>query len=225
VLIANANNCRFYQREWDGYGANKNKGISLAKYDWILSIDADEVPDEELIQTLHQLKLDDPLMVYDIKFRSYFGEKLVRFGNWGRDHHIRLFNRTLVKWSEPNVHETLILPKQAKVKRIKGHLHHYSSKNADECRRKAIYYAHLSAENYFQRGKRYGIGKLYASSFFSFIKSYFLLLGFLDGRKGYIIAKMLFKNRWLKYHYLRSMNKHKGVPQPLAEPSLTVEYQ
>ena len=90
--IADQYGCRVYHENWDGYGANKNKGITKAKYDWILSIDADEIADLELISTLHTLKLDDPTIVYDISFRSYYGLKQIHFGSWGRDHHIRLFN-------------------------------------------------------------------------------------------------------------------------------------
>src|ERR1700712_5232603 len=67
--------CRVYQKTWDGYGSNKNKGAEAAKYNWILSIDADEVADEALIRSLHQLKFNDPAMVYDINFTSYFGRK------------------------------------------------------------------------------------------------------------------------------------------------------
>ena len=124
--------CRVFKRPWDGYGANKNKGIELAKYDWILSIDADEAPDADLIKSLHSLKLDEPAVAYDIKFRSYFGQKLIRFGSWGRDHHIRLFNRKSVKWSETMVHETLVMPQNASIKKLKGHIHHYSVKNLAE---------------------------------------------------------------------------------------------
>lgn len=97
--IAGKLGCRVFYDEWDGYGANKNKGIARAKYNWILSIDADEIADKFLINDLHKLALDNPKTVYDIKFRSYYGQKRIRFGSWGRDHHIRLFNRTKVKWS------------------------------------------------------------------------------------------------------------------------------
>src|SRR5438105_1708270 len=54
--IAASYGCRVLQKPWGGYGANKNAGIELAKYNWILSIDADEVPDDELIGSLHRLK-------------------------------------------------------------------------------------------------------------------------------------------------------------------------
>jgi len=89
-----------YHETWEGYGANKNKGIARAKYNWILSIDADEIADAELINALHELILDDPKIVYDIKFQSYYGQKLIRFGSLGTGSSHPMFNRKLVRWSE-----------------------------------------------------------------------------------------------------------------------------
>jgi glycosyltransferase involved in cell wall biosynthesis len=205
IAIACENGCTVYTNGWEGYGANKNQGIALAKHDWILSLDADEVADTTLIRSLHSLKLENPKVVYDIKYRSYFGKKRIKFGHWGRDHHIRLFNRKLVKWTEPKVHETLVLPKQVKIKQIGGYLHHYSVKDAHECKAKAIYYAKLSAENYFKAGKKPTFINLYLSPCFAFFINYILFLGLLDGKEGLQISKTIFKNKWLKYHYLNSM--------------------
>ncbi len=221
--IAQAQGCRVYQKNWDGYGANKNKGIELAKYNWILSVDADEVIDLELVLSLHNLKLDNTAIVYDIKFKSYYGEKLIRYGNWGRDHHIRLFNRTLVKWSEPSVHETLLLPKKIKTERLEGYIHHYSVRDSYECNNKALYYARLSAEKYLQTGKRVNAVNLYISPAFSVVKNYILLLGFLDGKEGWSIAKMTYKNKWLKYHYLQLMEN--SIKKRLyTKANLAIEY-
>src|SRR5258708_33409156 len=44
--------CRVYKTAWDGYGANKNKGINVAKYNWILRIEANDIPDDETISSL-----------------------------------------------------------------------------------------------------------------------------------------------------------------------------
>lgn len=201
--ITTENGCRVYQKSWDGYGANKNKGIALARYNWILSIDADEIPDTALLTSIKELDFNEDVnTVYDISFKAYYGNKPINFGNWGRDHHIRLFNRTRVKWSEPPVHETLLLPKNVCVKKLKGHLHHYSVKNAQEHKAKITHYAQLSALKYLQSGKKAGFVKLYISPLFHFLKSYLFLLGFLDGKEGWNIAKMALKNTWLKYHYL-----------------------
>src|ERR1700753_937036 len=59
TTIAYNKGCRVFHENWGGYGANKNKGNRLAKYDWILSIDADEIVDEELVRSLHELELND----------------------------------------------------------------------------------------------------------------------------------------------------------------------
>lgn len=202
IAIAKAYGCRVYQKNWSGYGANKNKGIQLARYDWILSVDGDEVPDATLIKSLQSFDNKDDNQVYDIAFKPYLGDKLIRFGNWGRDHHIRLFNRALVRWTETPVHETLILPQQVTVKKITGHLHHYSARNKQELETKIIHYAKLSAVKYLENGKNANFIKMKLAPVFHFIKSYIFLLGFLDGRAGFIIATMAFKNTWLKYHYL-----------------------
>lgn len=222
--IAAAQGCRVYQNSWKGYGANKNIGVELAKHEWILSIDADEIPDLELVRSVQSLKLADPSVVYDIQFKSYFGKKLIRFGSWARGHHIRLFNRRVVSWSEQQVHEELILPLQVRKEKLKGYLHHYSVRDVHECRKKSIYYAGLSAEKYFRNGKEASLINLFISPVFGFLKGYILLLGFLDGREGWDISRFTFKNKWLKYHSLQQMNqtqKKAAVP----EIDLAVEYE
>ncbi|HEX3385764.1 MAG TPA: glycosyltransferase family 2 protein, partial [Mucilaginibacter sp.] len=131
-VIGDLAGCKVFSECWDGYGANKNKGIHYAKYDWILSIDAEEIPDTELVGSLHRADLSDPLTVYDIRFISYYGDKPIRFGCWGRDHHIRLFSRKLVKWDEPPVHESLVFSPATQIKKLKGHIHHYSVRDVNE---------------------------------------------------------------------------------------------
>jgi glycosyltransferase involved in cell wall biosynthesis len=221
--IANTYGCRVYKKTWSGYGANKNKGIEEAKYNWILSIDADEVPDDELIKSLHELEFNNPGIVYDIKFRSYFGKKPIRFGSWGRDHHLRLFNRNFVKWSETIVHETLILSQNIQVNKINGHIHHYSVKNINEYDSKGSYYAKLSAKKYFNEGKKVNAIKLYVSPLFGFLKNYIIYLGFLDGREGWAIAKTTIKNTRRKYNYLSQM-ENMPPKQQAVKDNFVVEY-
>ncbi|ASU35165.1 glycosyltransferase family 2 protein [Mucilaginibacter xinganensis] len=217
--------CRVYKKTWEGYGANKNKGADEARYNWILSIDADEVPDDGLISAIQNLNFKDKNVVYDIKFRSHFGGKLIRFGSWGRDHHIRLFNRELVKWSETLIHEKLTLPKYVRKKKIKGHIHHYSAKGAGEFDLKCSYYAKLSAEKYFRDGKKAGIVKLYFSPIFGFLKNYIFSLGFLDGRAGWVIAATIMKNTRRKYLFLSQIENLPVNQTELVKNDLVVEYK
>jgi len=221
--ITSINGCRIYKKNWDGYGANKNKGIDEAKYNWILSIDADEMPDDDLIKSLHELDYSDAATVYDIKFRSYFGKKMIKYGSWGRDHHIRLFNRSLVRWLETMVHETLVLPQNVQVKKVDGYVHHYSVKDADEYESKSSYYAKLSAKKYFSTGKKANTIKLYISPVFGFLRNYIFYLGFLDGREGWQIAKITIRNTQRKYRFLKQMESIQQKKQ-IYNDNLVVEY-
>jgi len=223
--IANQYRCKVYQESWDGYGANKNKGIMCAKYNWILSIDADEIADAELISALHQLILDDPKVVYDISFRSYYGQKKIRFGSWGRDHHIRLFNRKTVKWSDSPVHETLIMPGDITVKKLRGHFHHYSVRDAGEFLSKADHYAKLSANKYLLNNKKPTFLKLHVAPLFHFVKNYIVFLGFLDGKEGWNIARMISKHTRLKYRLLKNQPLPVNKEAPKLKDNLVVEYQ
>ena len=224
VAIALKHGCRVYHDRWDGYGINKNKGIVRAKYNWILSIDADEIADTALATAIHQLPFDDPNTVYDIKFRSYYGKKLIRFGSWGRDHHIRLFNRTKVKWSTSPVHETLLSPQNVTIKRLDGHLHHYSVKDAAEFMSKADHYAKLSAGKYLMINKKPTFMKLHIAPLFHFIKNYIVFLGMLDGKESWDIAWMISQHTRRKYRLLKDQRGYIYEDATKLKDELVVEY-
>jgi glycosyltransferase involved in cell wall biosynthesis len=194
---------------WDGFGPNKNKGIAAAKYDWILSIDSDEMPDDELLSTLASVSFNDVDAVYNIRFKTFLGNKLIRFGEWGKDAHIRLFNRTKVSWNNAAVHEQLIIPSTTLVKTLKGYILHYTMKDLADYATKMTGYALLNAEGNFQKGKTAGWMKRNLSHPFSFFRNYFLKLGFLDGIEGYWIARMTSYYTFLKYARLHELNRTK----------------
>lgn len=224
VAIALKYGCLVYHDRWVSYGINKNKGMARAKYNWILSVDADEIADTRLAMAIHQLPLNDPDTVYDIKFRSYYGKKLIHFGSWGRDHHIRLFNRTKVKWSASPVHETLLLPKNVTVKRLDGHLHHYSAKDAAEFMSKAEHYAKLSAGKYMMNNKKPTFTKLHIAPLFHFIKNYIVFLGILDGKIGWDIAWMISQHTRRKYQLLKDQPGYNYEDATKVKDELVVEY-
>ncbi|HMK04311.1 MAG TPA: glycosyltransferase family 2 protein, partial [Ferruginibacter sp.] len=74
---------------WGGYGINKNKGIEAAQHDWILSLDADEALDSELQQSIKALSLQNENEVFNFRYKNFFCNKWIRFGEWGFDTHIR----------------------------------------------------------------------------------------------------------------------------------------
>jgi len=197
--IVRSYNCRLVETTWDGFGPNKNKGIDAAKYDWILSIDADEIPDKPLVAAMHSINFDDVNVVYNIQFKTYYGNQLIRFGEWGSDAHIRLFNRRVVRWSAQAVHETLQFPAGMETKMLNGYLHHYTVSSYADHLEKTRRYAKLNAEKNRQLGKQSSWIKAIASSAFNFLKNYLFKMGFLDGKAGWQIAKLNALYSYLKH--------------------------
>lgn len=203
--IVRQTNAKLFEGGWEGFGKTKNKANRLAKYDWILSLDADEAIDEELKENLLKQDLADEKKVYEFKFKNFLGDKWLRFGEWGNDAHIRLFNRLKVKWNDADVHESLLLAKDTKVISVAGYVLHKTAANFSEYKNKIEKYAALNAEKYFKQQKRSGTLRMVFSPIFSFTKNYFFKLGFLDGATGYQCAKMNARYTFLKYKKLKEL--------------------
>lgn len=195
----------FHTGQWEGFGQTKNKANMLAKYDWILSLDADEAIDAELKNNLLKLDLSNNKTVYKLKFKNFLGNKWLRFGEWGNDKHIRLFNRKWIKWNNAVVHEKLLIPEGFKVVQLGGFVLHKTVDNVIEYKNKMKNYAMMNADKYFKEGKKISLLRIWLSPSISFIKNYFLRLGFLDGREGFISAGMTTKYTFLKYKRLREL--------------------
>ena len=199
-----------YQGSWEGFGKTKNKATTLAKYDWVLSLDADEAIDDELKKTLLTSPFDDNRMVYEIKFKNFLVNKWLRYGEWGGDKHIRVFNRQQVNWNNGAVHEKLLLPEGTKTNLLKGNILHQTATDLGKYRSKLATYAELNAKKYYGQGKKAGVIKKYAAAFFSFVQNYIFRAGFLDGKAGYVCAKMTAYYTFLKYARLKELNQRSG---------------
>jgi len=203
--VAKHFNVNLQQGSWEGFGKTKMKAIAMAKYDWILSLDADEAIDEELKHSLMGLPLNDKTTVYEIRFKNFLGDKEMKYGEWGGDKHIRLFNRKIVYWNDAPVHEQLIMPKGIIIKKLKGNVLHQTMKDIEDYRTKIVKYAMLSAEKYYRQGKNTSWFKLRMAPAFTFFNYYILKLGFLDGHAGYICARMTARYTFLKYMRLKEL--------------------
>lgn len=199
-------NVHVHQGLWEGFGKTKKMATALAKYDWILSLDADEAPDEALQKSLQTLPLNDPDVVYNIRFKNFLGGKHIKWGEWGFDTHIRLFHRARAGWNSAQVHEQLQMPKGIKIKTLRGHVLHRTVKDTVAYSHKVVHYALLNAEKYGASGKKATFTKRYIAPLFTFLKFYVFMLGFLDGWEGLVCARMTAYYTFLKYARLHELN-------------------
>ena len=211
IEIARSFPATLIQGKWEGFGRTKNKANSFAKNDWILSLDADEIPDEELKKELQDLTVNNEKTVYEVRFKNFLADKWIRYGEWGFDKHIRLFNRKQVSWNDAEVHERLLFPKDVIIKQLKGHVLHYTMKNEEVYKNKMKNYASLNAEKYFREGKQVFGLKQWLSPVFSFLQNYIFKLGFLDGKAGLTCASMTARYTFWKYRKLKELSRQLTV--------------
>ena len=205
--IAQSLGAKVIQRPWEGYSVTKNTGASLASYNWILSIDADEALSDELTQSILTLKNTTMQPASFRRLTNYCGRWIKHCG-WYPDTKFRIFNRLYFAW-EGLIHEQLRpihkIPSKPIV--LAGDCLHYSYYAVDEHRQQTIKFARLSAQDLYQSGKRVGFYKRTISPLVKFLQMYFLKLGILDGYYGLVICLISARAVMLKYRFLNELKQ------------------
>ena len=201
--LAEAAGARVIPVLWQGFGNARNTGAAAASRDNILNLDADELITPGLAAELRTLELEDKV-VYGFRRKNFIGEKEVRNGEWGNDTVYRVYNRNYHGWTHDKVHEQINAVK-ANRKKIGGAILHYTTSDLHQYSKKLDTYATLSAEKFYEAGKKVGAAKPVLSATFSFIKNYLFRLGFLDGKTGFDLAWMHTRYNWNKYQKLRHL--------------------
>ena len=181
---------RVEKHKWLGYGKQKNLAVNLSSNDWVFVLDSDERITIDLQEELKNI-LKSPLYNGYLvpRLNRFFGKNIKSCGLYP-DYSLRLFNKTMGRFNEVDVHESVKV--EGKVSKLRNHIVHLAYDNVDEFIDKQKYYADLS-------NKKRNIFKALLSPFWTFFKIYILKLGFLDGWRGFVIAKVYAKYTYWKY--------------------------
>lgn len=199
----------FYLQSWLGYGPQKNFGISKSQYDYILSVDADEIVSDELAASILKEKQKGLTGIYGISHLNYYYTGFVKHGADTPTPKVRLFNKTQVRWNDKEVHEGIIVPEGEKIKKLEGYFYHYSYPSIAYHIQKANTYTTLSAQELNKKGRKNYLFKMIFSPPINFFISYIIRLGFLDGTKGFIVAKFSAHGSFVKYAKLWELHHKK----------------
>jgi len=196
---------RFEQLKWQGYTKTKNYGNSLASYEYIFSIDADEALSEELQKEIISLKSTDNIVeAYAVNRLTNYCGKWIRHCGWFPDWKVRLWNKNIGTW-EGLIHETLKIHVSARTARLSNNMLHYSYYSLSDHLKQIDRFTDLMAEDNYNRNKRVGILKLILSPVFKFLKVYFFRLGILDGYKGFLVSSLSSYATFLKNKKTRNL--------------------
>lgn len=208
VAISENLGAKVFVKDWEGYGANKNFGADRAQYDWILSIDADEVVDAGLRKAIKEKNLSSGELYLINNVTNYCGH-WVKYTEWRPAYKYRLYEKANTRWNQRKVHEGLVHKNEPKLVKLPGAMLHYSYGDFDEHLMKTEQYARLSAEQWIAENKRPGILKRIFGPSVRFIKSYVFNLGFLEGKVGYTISRTNAMQARKKIQYFDQLKKGK----------------
>jgi len=197
LMIAKQKGARIAFHEWTGFGAQKNYALSVARGDWVLSLDADERVTPELQQAILGALDDASVNGYEFPRQSSFCGRTMRHSGWFPDRVLRLFRRGKARFSDDVVHERVIC--EQPVKRLKAPLLHFPVRRLEDAIRRMDTYSTLGAGQLVAAGKPASILQGVTHGAFAFLRTYVLRLGFLDGAAGFMLAVANAEGTYYRY--------------------------
>lgn len=196
--VAKEYGAKVFSRNFLGYGATKNEANKLASYDFILWLDADEELSENAIIAIKKwiAEYKTPNQAAKLNRLNKIEGQWIKHGDWYPDSKIRIFHREVYSWSSSAVHEKLVANEKTNIEQLDGDIFHYAYESVDEFIIKTKQYASLAARD--KNKKQKGLISTFVSCTWRFVKGYILKKGFLDGRRGFIIALFNAKSVWWK---------------------------
>jgi glycosyltransferase involved in cell wall biosynthesis len=192
---------RVIERDWPGYRSQRQFAIDAAAHDWVLMLDADEQLSPELVAELQRWKAAPPAAAaaYSLPFRSrYFGRTL-RFGDTGREHHVRFVDRRRAAMGGFEIHEKIVA--QGPIERMRGRVLHDSYRSLDDQSTKLARYAALMADAMHAAGRRGSVVALLVNPSWRFLRAWLLRGGIFDGWRGFVMAMQ--DANYVRQKYLR----------------------
>ena len=198
--------------DWPGFGRQKQRALDRARGDWVLSLDADEEVSPALKQEIQQAMLRTDVQGLELpRLSSYCGRQM-RHGGWWPDPVLRLFRRDAGRFSDDVVHERVVVA--GSIGRLREPLLHESYVDLDEVLSKVNRYSTLGAQQLFAQGRRSSLGLAIGKGIWTFLRTYVLRAGFLDGPQGLMLALSNAQTSYYKYLKLRDLYRTQATAKP-----------
>ncbi len=209
--IARQHGARVLSRPFTDFAEQKNFAAAQSSNGWILSLDADEELSPELRESLWTWKQQAPTGVaYEFARRASYLGGWIRHSGWYPDRKARLYRSDRAHFVG-RVHESLAV--DGPVGRLDGGLYHYTARTFSEHVAKVDTYTTLAAEQLFAAGRRRWRLAMVLAPPWTLLHTLILQRGFLDGYRGWLIARMAARYVFLKYRKLGRLVE-RGASKP-----------
>ena len=203
--ICEKHGCKIIRTVWQGFGPTKQLAVDSVSNDWVLSVDADEEVTPELAREIKETLSQEEVKVgYKIRWLSMYLGKWIRHSGWNKQYKPKLFDRKRGRFTDAIAHETVRM--EGESGRLEHPLKHYTYPDLATVKSKMESQAEWGAQVLDQRGKRPSRLNAYTHSAWTFVRTYILSAGFLDGSIGLTLAKNRAYTVYLKYS--RHWQKH-----------------
>jgi len=211
VQIARQKGALVQQEPFEGYVSQKNKAFRMARYDHVLSLDADEALSPALADSILEAKKDFRFGAYSMNRCGVYRGREIRHGLWYPDRKIRIFDKRIGHCGGLDPHDKIVFEMEIPVQHLRGDLMHYTYDSYEEYLFRNDQVSTTAARSLFEAGKRAFWPKLFLSPAWAFLNGYLLRGGFLDGRHGWTIAVNTASQSYQKYNKLRMMQQQKSI--------------
>jgi glycosyltransferase involved in cell wall biosynthesis len=194
----------FVSEDWQGFAVQRNRLLERVTGDYIFFLDADEIITPELRDEIKAIVDSRATGIWKVRWTVVaYGHVLKHFKSDSNME--RLFTTHLIDHYEGVVHEGAIIKSDTPVQRkiLRHRLLHHSRQSIRASLEKLTQYAMLGAAKRHANGKKGGIIRGIASGTASFIKTFFLQRGFLDGGPGFLYCFFIFLECLFRYCALK----------------------
>ena len=200
LQIARSLGAKVFIEEWQGFRDQKRIATNRCRYEWVLSLDADEALSQEAAKEIERLLGSDDLgraTGYELPRLTWNLGRWIRHGGWYPDRQLRLYDRRESRWEGgTHVHERV---ESRVVGQLQHPIHHWPFKNLADQVETNNRYSGLGARELQRKGKKFSVIKLVFKPVSKFLETYLIKKGFLDGMPGFIIAVGASYSIFLKY--------------------------
>ena len=187
VDIAKKYTDRVFNRKMDIEGRHRNWAYSLAKNEWVLSLDADEQVTEELKKEIScVLKSDTEYVAFSISLRNYIGNYWVRYGGWYPAGKVRLFRKDKFRYEEVEVHPRAII--DGKCGHLKSDIIHKGYPDFAHFLESINRQTTLEARKWINTGRKMPMLHAFWRASDRFFRRYLRKKGYKDGFYGFMVA-------------------------------------
>jgi len=187
--------------DWLGFGVQKNRALDAASGEWVLSVDADEWLSPALQTEIRGVVVaPGDYAAYRMPRLSSYCGRFMRHSGWWPDPVLRLFRRGRARFSDDLVHERLIV--QGTTGALSQPILHESFVDFEEVLDKINRYSSAGAQAMAAKGRKGSLVHAVGHGLWTFLRTYVLSAGFLDGREGFMLA--VSNAEGVYYRYLKA---------------------